>query len=127
MSSNVTAARGVLEDLLDRLGPKATTDNPAILAIREAVRLLILDEHATASGLALDVTLRKCDGPDCRTDIAWGTTLDRKRVPLDPRPSVYLPLGIVDGRLSIAQIRGALTNHFSTCKNPEVFSRRAKV
>lgn len=66
-----------------------------------------------------------CDG--CGRPIIWAETKDGTRIPLDPRPAVYLTVGWKDGTISkVERLREALVTHFATCQKANEFSGEGK-
>ena len=70
-----------------------------------------------------------CNG--CGARIVWGVTENGKRIPLDPRPAVYIltdhvmntPLRNTE---PIARIGDAMVSHFITCPHASDFSKGRK-
>jgi hypothetical protein len=62
----------------------------------------------------------------CGKPIVWGLTPDNKRIPLDPRPPVYLAVELADGTVSCDRIKDGMVSHFATCPKAAEFSRGRK-
>ncbi len=60
-----------------------------------------------------------CKG--CQKPIEWGTTEAGKKIPLDPRPPVYL---LEDGVAK--RLHNAYVTHFATCPDANKFSASKK-
>jgi hypothetical protein len=66
------------------------------------------------------LTLGHCKG--CGKKVIWLTTMDGKRIPLDPVPPVYVVKINHIGQPFIARERAAMVSHFATCPKANDFS-----
>ena len=66
-----------------------------------------------------------CEG--CGRPIIWAETEDGKRIPLDPRPAVYMTTGFSGGTTVRAErTKEALVSHFNVCPAANEFSGKGK-
>ena len=66
-----------------------------------------------------------CDG--CGRPIIWAETKDGTRIPLDPRPAVYMTTGFAGGTVVKAErTKDALVSHFAICPTANEFSGKGK-
>ena len=61
-----------------------------------------------------------CKG--CGKPIIWGTDPEGKRIPLDPRPPVYM----VEPSGKCRRVSNAMVTHFATCPKAAEFSGKGK-
>jgi len=69
--------------------------------------------------------MSSCKG--CGKEILWGVTSEGKKIPLDPKPPVYVVSKNTDGSILAERFKGAYVNHFITCPDREQFSSSKKV
>ena len=61
----------------------------------------------------------------CGKPIIWAVSgLERRRIPLDPRPPVYVVGEGVDGEVVASRMDLAMVSHFATCPAANLFSGR---
>lgn len=67
--------------------------------------------------------MSKCKG--CGKEIIWGTTIDGKKIPLDPRPPVYAYDADNEECVRLGHApdgSGPMVSHFATCPKANDFS-----
>ena len=62
----------------------------------------------------------------CGKPIVFGETMDKKKIPLDPRPPVYRSVTMADDGTPLIVERAMLiyVSHFATCSVANQFSRK---
>ena len=70
---------------------------------------------------------KECGGPRCKQQIGWAVTKEGKRIPLDVSAPVYfVEEDNIQSGLPLAVRTVAYVNHYKTCPDADLFTKRVK-